>query len=325
MLSLLSLLVASGTVLRADTEEWTPLTYPDPRTNYTECNTWSNSTLCDPDHILTDQWRLQIHQNLNSLMEKLKMVNVEYTENAPFQCYDNPTSSLQLYVILAKRIQSAKNHTITELDLTKFGDGLVEQFGLKSLPCKNFLIFIGVEGAKIAYVRTGSDLKLPSDLMEHIFNKYNLFKAKNFMEVLSKIVTEIGERITESLDMAISAGNDTSPFVEDELLNMLSNITIEIPDNFTSMPQSSVTVPSLTPVWVYPLLTITTSLSTLSLILLLFSRRHNKKLKNINSMIATGTSMRSLQHRKGHKLFFKNPVSHNHNDNVSKKDPLFTI
>lgn len=49
----------------------------------------------------------------------------------------------------------------------------------------------------MAYVRTGSDLKLPKDLMEQIFNKYNLFKAKNFMEVLSKIVNEIGEKISE--------------------------------------------------------------------------------------------------------------------------------
>uniref|UniRef100_A0A1I7ST20 Secreted protein n=1 Tax=Bursaphelenchus xylophilus TaxID=6326 RepID=A0A1I7ST20_BURXY len=224
MLSLLSLLLASGTVLRADTEEWTPLTYPDPRSNYTECNTWSNSTLCDPDHILTDQWRLQIHQNLNNLMEKLKQVNVKYMDTAPFQCYDNSTSSLQLYVILAKRIQSAKNHTITELDLTKFGDGLVDQFGLRDLPCKNFLIFIGVEGAKMAYVRTGSDLKLPTDLMEHIFNKYNLFKAKNFMEVLSKIVTEIGEKITAPFDSEKSPGNGTMEFTEDELyLNISSN------------------------------------------------------------------------------------------------------
>ena len=64
MLSLLSLLLASGTVLRADTEDWTPHTYPDPRTNYTLCNTWSNSTLCDPDHILTDQWRAEINDNI---------------------------------------------------------------------------------------------------------------------------------------------------------------------------------------------------------------------------------------------------------------------
>lgn len=69
MLSLLSLLLASGTVLRADTEEWSPHTYPDPRTNHTLCNTWPNSTLCDPDHILTDQWRSEINDNIIKQIE----------------------------------------------------------------------------------------------------------------------------------------------------------------------------------------------------------------------------------------------------------------
>jgi hypothetical protein len=68
MLSLLSLLLASGTVLRTDTVQWTAHTYPDPRVNYTECNSWSNSTLCDPDHILSEQWRQKINTNLNKLM-----------------------------------------------------------------------------------------------------------------------------------------------------------------------------------------------------------------------------------------------------------------
>jgi hypothetical protein len=54
-----------------------------------------------------------------------------------------------------------------------------------------------VEAAKMAYVRTGSDLKLPPDLMQQIFSQYNLFKAKNFTEVLNKIVSEIGEKIVD--------------------------------------------------------------------------------------------------------------------------------
>lgn len=69
MLSLLSLLLTSGNVLRADTEQWTSSTYPNPKTNATLCNTWPNSTLCDPDHILTDQWRLNIHENLQKQMQ----------------------------------------------------------------------------------------------------------------------------------------------------------------------------------------------------------------------------------------------------------------
>lgn len=49
----------------------------------------------------------------------------------------------------------------------------------------------------MAYVRTGSDLKLSPDLMQQIFNQYNLFKAKNFTEVLNKIIDEIGEKIVD--------------------------------------------------------------------------------------------------------------------------------
>ena len=86
MLSLLSLLLASGTVLRADTEEWTPLTYPDPRANYTLCNTWPNSTLCDPDHILTDQWRAEINSNINRQIESkffIRFCVTDFISNKP--------------------------------------------------------------------------------------------------------------------------------------------------------------------------------------------------------------------------------------------------
>lgn len=34
-------------------------------------------------------------------------------------------------------------------------------------------------------------------MMQQIFNQYNLFKAKNFTEVLDKIVAEIGEKIVD--------------------------------------------------------------------------------------------------------------------------------
>lgn len=69
MLSLLSLFLTSGTVLRADTEDWTPYTYPNLKTNSTLCNTPKNSTLCDPDHILTDYWRAEINANIIKQMK----------------------------------------------------------------------------------------------------------------------------------------------------------------------------------------------------------------------------------------------------------------
>lgn len=69
MLSLLSLFLASGPVLRDDTQHWSPNTYPNPQINYTLCNTWPASTLCDPDHILTDHWRMIINKNIQEQIE----------------------------------------------------------------------------------------------------------------------------------------------------------------------------------------------------------------------------------------------------------------
>ncbi|KAI6176579.1 hypothetical protein M3Y97_00813600 [Aphelenchoides bicaudatus] len=155
---------------------------------------------------------------------------MEYQDRAPTECYDNTTDSIQLYIILAKRIQANNNQTITEMDLTRFGDGVVEQYGLKESACKNFLIFIGVEVAKMAYVRTGSDLKLPPKLMEQIFNQYNLFKAKNFTEVLNKIIDEIGEKISDPNQVTISNGTKTET---DELIHNLLSI------NETTVAQNS--------------------------------------------------------------------------------------
>lgn len=78
MLSLLSILLASSTVLRADTDQWTPLSYPDPRINSTGCNTWPDSTLCDPDHILTDNWRSEINENIQKQVESMISIFLNY-------------------------------------------------------------------------------------------------------------------------------------------------------------------------------------------------------------------------------------------------------
>uniref|UniRef100_A0A1I7WU77 Laminin N-terminal domain-containing protein n=1 Tax=Heterorhabditis bacteriophora TaxID=37862 RepID=A0A1I7WU77_HETBA len=117
MLSLLSLIIASGTVLRADTELWEPFTYPDPRTNATQCNTIEGSTLCDPDHILTDTWRQILQQNIAKQTQRLQNVEIQYAENASEECRSNTTKSVQIFVILAKRIHTASNQSITSNDL----------------------------------------------------------------------------------------------------------------------------------------------------------------------------------------------------------------
>uniref|UniRef100_A0A1I8AWN0 Secreted protein n=1 Tax=Meloidogyne hapla TaxID=6305 RepID=A0A1I8AWN0_MELHA len=158
MLSLLSLLLASGTVLRADTERWTPLNYPNPKNNHTACNTQENSTLCDPDHILTDQWRTEINQNIQKQMKRLTEANVPLSEKAPVECI-NRTEGVLVYVLLAKRIWTLNNQSITGNDLTKFGDDLAKQYGLNDLSCQTFLLLIGIEDAKLAYVRVTSLIK----------------------------------------------------------------------------------------------------------------------------------------------------------------------
>uniref|UniRef100_A0A915EPM8 Uncharacterized protein n=1 Tax=Ditylenchus dipsaci TaxID=166011 RepID=A0A915EPM8_9BILA len=177
---------------------------PDPRTNSTACNTWLNSTLCDPDHILTDHWRGEINQNIHRQTERLKEANIQYTDKAPAACSDNSTTEgVQIFVILAKRIQTANNQTITEQDLTNFGNELARKYGLDQEPCKNFLLLIGIEAAKLAYVRTGKDLRLPTDLMQRVFHKYSLFKVQNYMEGLNKIVDEIGEQMLDPFKVKI--------------------------------------------------------------------------------------------------------------------------
>ncbi|KAL3103167.1 hypothetical protein niasHS_002353 [Heterodera schachtii] len=210
MLSLLSLLLASGTVLKADTERWTPQNYPNPRRNHTGCNTWENSTLCDPDHILTDQWRAQINENIRSQMTKLTNANVTLAEKAPAEC-QNQSERITIYVLLAKQIWTPNNQSITGNDLTNFGDELAQRYGLNDLPCKTFLLLIGIEAAKLAYVRTGKDLRLPADLMQRVFHEYKLFNAKNFMAGLNKIIDEIGTQLDDPFKERTQTTASTAP------------------------------------------------------------------------------------------------------------------
>uniref|UniRef100_A0A9J2PVP7 SEA domain-containing protein n=1 Tax=Ascaris lumbricoides TaxID=6252 RepID=A0A9J2PVP7_ASCLU len=319
MLSLLSLILASGTVLRADTEQWSASTYPDPRTNSTQCNTWPNSTLCDPDHILTDQWRLNIHENINRQIENtfffkelrkiakdffkmqlencilvfqklvysisgLRDADILYSENAPTECHENRTEGVKIYVILAKRIQTASNHSTTDTDLTEFGNEVAEQYGLNSLPCKNFLIIVGVEAAKLAYVRvsaasfTGRDLKLPANLMEHVFNQYTaLFNAKNYMEGLNNIINEIGEQMINPFKAQASSNSAEAPdeatttsIVIDE--STTPEIVLEV---FSST--DSRTNGQLAPWWMYVVMIVAIVLAIVALSLLFFTRYQARK------------------------------------------------
>ncbi|VDL76329.1 unnamed protein product [Nippostrongylus brasiliensis] len=217
MLSLLSLIIASGTVLRADTEQWEPTTYPDPRTNATGCNTVDNSTLCDPDRILTDTWRQTINENINRQTARLRNIDIHYTDEAPENCTLKNGSDVQIFVILARRISTTSNQNITTNDLasTEFGHKLRKAFGLDSQTCKDYIMILGVELAKELYVWVGylpfgfvlmtihsrqqrsavpqsSDLLFPKDRLDTSLSQYkNMFLEKNYMEGLNKIVEEI--------------------------------------------------------------------------------------------------------------------------------------
>ncbi|KAI1724582.1 modulator of levamisole receptor-1 domain-containing protein [Ditylenchus destructor] len=293
MLSLLSLLLAS-TVLRADTEEWTPITYPNPRTNSTACNTWPNSTLCDPDHILTDHWRAVINENIERQGEKLKDANIQYTDAAPLACQDmNATEGVQIYVILAKRIKTPNNQSISELDMTNFGNELARKYGLDQQPCKNFLLLIGVETAKLAYVRTGKDLRLPPDLMQRVFHEYNLFNAKNYMEGLNKIVEEIGKQMAD-------------PFKElQDLITVAANLAEELATvnvlEISNSTNSSTVLPMLdgnsietntndslrmAPGWIIALMGCAIIMAVFSLFLLFISQKNKKKKLQLKKILA---------------------------------------
>uniref|UniRef100_A0AC34Q1Z8 Uncharacterized protein n=1 Tax=Panagrolaimus sp. JU765 TaxID=591449 RepID=A0AC34Q1Z8_9BILA len=290
MLSLLSLLLASGTVLRADTEEWTPTTYPDPRTNFTSCNTWANSTLCDPDHILTVQWRAEINNNINRQIEKLKNANILYTETAPPECYDNTTESVQIFVILAKRIQTANNQTITNQELINFGDKLAEEFGLTKQACKNYLLLIGVEAAKTAYTRTGKDLKLPEDLMIRIYNQSeNVFKEKNYMEGLNKMIDEIGEQMMDPFktESTLNPSEEDIEFktIETIIENNINETETELPVTETTTQVHEEKKVISTPWWMFALLTIAIMTAIIALALLGINKFNTLKRLQMQTVI----------------------------------------
>ena len=64
MLALFLLFLIFWIATSTETKSWPSQTYP--RTNFTACSTWFNSTLCDLDNVLTDDWRKEIDINLKN-------------------------------------------------------------------------------------------------------------------------------------------------------------------------------------------------------------------------------------------------------------------
>ncbi|KAK6062312.1 hypothetical protein COOONC_00022 [Cooperia oncophora] len=257
MLSLLSLIIASGTVLRADTEQWEPTSYPDPRTNASQCNTVEDSTLCDPDRILTDTWRQTINDNIAKQTARLQNVDVQYTAEASGNCCANNVSDVRIFVILARRINTTSNQNITSKDLvelfkfssgvlcvdcstgcmvrviqTAFGHGLREAYGLDAQPCRNYILILGVELAKELYVWTGSDLAFPKERMDTSLSQYkNMFLERNYMEGLNKIVAEIGNILVDPFKDSSTETNTKNATMDFDTEMSAENTTTSLGQN----------------------------------------------------------------------------------------------
>ncbi|CEF59545.1 TPM domain-containing protein [Strongyloides ratti] len=247
MLSLISLILASGSILKGETEEWTAATYPNPSINAALCNTWQNATLCDPDHILSEHWRSVIIENIERQKGKILSLDKIYTDSTPKECYTN--STVEIYVILARKIKTASNESTTNDELVKFGDDIVSKYGLNDKKCNNYVMLLGVEAAKIAYVRAGTSLKLPKNFFHTVFNRTtNLFREKNYMEGLNKIIDEMGDEMVnlfneikqttksfnnESIETTIL---DTLP--KDTIINATYSTSIDNEYSKTNIPKS---------------------------------------------------------------------------------------
>uniref|UniRef100_A0A0K0ESD6 TPM domain-containing protein n=1 Tax=Strongyloides stercoralis TaxID=6248 RepID=A0A0K0ESD6_STRER len=225
MLSLISLILASGSILKGETEEWTAATYPNPSVNATLCNTWQNATLCDPDHILSEHWRSVIIENIEKQKSKILSLDKIYTDSTPKECYTN--STVEIYVILARKIKTASNESTTNDELIKFGDDIVSKYGLNDKKCNNYVMLLGVEAAKIAYVRAGTSLKLPKNFFHTVFNRTtNLFREKNYMEGLNKIIDEIGDEMVNLFNEIKQTENSNNESTEPTILDKFSENSI---------------------------------------------------------------------------------------------------
>ncbi|TMS36197.1 hypothetical protein L596_003426 [Steinernema carpocapsae] len=316
MLSLLSLLLTSGAVLQADTEGWTPASFPNPIFNADLCNVRPNSTICDPDHVLTDQWRDDIDSNLRSIMEDLENANIQYADDAPESCILNSSEPVKIYLVLAKKIKNFSNESLSNDDLTTFGNELLEAYGLNNAECKNFLILIGGQQFPVMYVRSGIHLKLPTDMMKTIFERTtDLFAARNYMEMLSKIVKDTGR------EMLLAFGNKSTDDIIDQLeteshASETTHKTLEEPTSTTFKPFLRVFKVLLGIVGLLILL----AFVTLALQFLL--RGHQKKPVETQTVVSiTNSNLSSFPHLECRQESREPTIS----KNAREEDPYMTV
>ena len=219
-----------------------------------------------------------------------------YTDTAPPECHDNSTEGVQIFVILAKRIKTANNQTITNQELIDFGDKLAAEFGLTEQLCKNYLLLIGVENAKTAYTRTGKDLKLPEDLMDRIYNQSeNVFKEKNYMEGLNKMIDEIGEQMidpfkNEQSEIEVEELNSTTA---ESIVEEVTNTTIDEVIIEASTKSTEEVKLMVTPWWMFALMTVTIIMTIVALTLLGINKLNTLKRMQMQTVIHRSPTIKS--------------------------------
>uniref|UniRef100_A0A914XS00 TPM domain-containing protein n=1 Tax=Panagrolaimus superbus TaxID=310955 RepID=A0A914XS00_9BILA len=173
----------------------------------------------------------------------------------------------------------------------EFGDKLADEYGLSEQICKNYLLLIGVEAAKMAYTRTGSSLKLPEDLMFRIYNQSeNVFKEKNYMEGLNKMIDEIGDQMIDpfkyetTTSVVIETEATTAETTtEDPSFNISSSVDLIWTEISTT--QASVKQTVNNPWWMFVCLGIAILSTIIVLIMVLISKRHTFKTLQMQTVI----------------------------------------
>lgn len=60
---------------RALAQDWEASNYPNPTSQFAQCNMKSRSMVCDPDKVLNEQERYRLHYELNRLESLTKQVS----------------------------------------------------------------------------------------------------------------------------------------------------------------------------------------------------------------------------------------------------------
>lgn len=77
-------------------------------------------------------------------------MKILFTEEAK-EC--KADSGVEIFVALAKEIDTIEADKTSDDDLVRFGNSLANKYGLSGRPCRNYVILIGVEKPKLVYFK----------------------------------------------------------------------------------------------------------------------------------------------------------------------------